>query len=195
MHEKKQVLPTPFENESYSFPRDVVWWFWCWWERYGEPRKGKIILTFSSLSLFSEICISVFLRVWVWWALQMRRWCIWSRGGVPSCILHPMHHPHPTSYTECTKEDIIILLSFLHYWNASLSRPTEPMHHFKHRLIPASPLADTSYHFINQPPPTIRTEKSAPGSDTLGCLHEFNLHSLFVAISDLLLQLNFMIAF
>ena len=69
------------------------------------------------------------------------------------------------------------------------------MHHFKHRLIPASPLADTSYHFINQPPPTIRTEKSAPGSDTLGCVHEFNLHSLFVAISDLLLQLNFMIAF
>ena len=118
-----------------------------------------------------------------------------EQGRVPPCILHPMHHPHPTSYTECTKEDIIILLSFLHYWNASLSRPSEPMHHFKHRLIPASPLADTSYHFINQPPPTIRTEKSAPGSDTLGCVHEFNLHSLFVAISDLLLQLNFMIAF
>ena len=98
--------------------------------------------------------------------------CRWEDGasgpagrGLP--CNHPMHHPHPALYTECTKEDIIILLSFLHYWNASLSRPSAPMHHFKHRPIPGSPLADTSYHFI-QAPPTISPEKSTPGPDTLG---------------------------
>ena len=142
-----------------------------------ERRKRKEYFfrgTMLSLSVWARSPVP-----WVVW--------VWCAGGGCLCIslasFHLMHHPHPSSYTKCTKEDIIILLSFLHYWNASLSRPTAPMHHFKHRPDPRLSISWRQLSF-HPPPPTISPQKSAPGPDTLGSLHEFNLHPALLGLSN-----------
>ena len=141
--------------------------------------RGETKRIFFQRNVAFTFCLSTFPVPWVVW--------VWRGGGGCLCIslasFHLMHHPHPSSYTKCTKEDIIILLSFLHYWNASLSRPTAPMHHFKHRPDPRLSISWRQLSF-HPPPPTISPQKSAPGPDTLGSLHEFNLHPALLGLSN-----------